>query len=140
MSGIGNARTTPAALARAALSCAAVACATLAAACDRPDDQPTGSISAADVHAAAAQFTPAVRAQLDSGNAAYRAQDFQGSLRHYQSAAEQDPDAPAPWFGVYMAQRMLGDTAAAEEALERARDLAPGASLMHPGGGEESAP
>lgn len=97
-----------------------------------PDDQPTGSISAEDVHGAADRFAPEVRAQLDSGNAAYRRHDWQGALGHYQAAADHDPDATAAWFGVYMAQRALGDTVAAGQALQRARELAPGASIIHP--------
>ena len=102
----------------------------LAFAC-KPDDQETGSISADDVRAAAEQFAPEVRAQLDSGNAAYRRHDWQGALGHYQVAAERQPDATAAWFGVYMAQRALGDTVAARQALERARDLAPGATITY---------
>jgi hypothetical protein len=109
-----------------------VALSFLIAACDRPDDQPTGSISAEDVRAAAEKFSPDVRAALDSGNTAYRDHDFAGALRHYQHAAELDGEATAAWFGVYMAQRALGDTIAARAALERARDLAPGASILHP--------
>lgn len=99
-------------------------------ACDRPDDQPTGSISADDVRDAAERQAPEVRAALDSGNAAYRRDEYAESLRYYQQAAERDPEATPAWFGMYMAQRMLGDTVAAARALERARDLAPGASLM----------
>lgn len=113
------------------IALAAVAC----LACDRPDDQPTGSISADDVRAAADQYSPAVRASLDSGNAAYRAGDHAGALRHYERAASADDDAAAAWFGVAMAQRALGDSAAAARALERVRDLAPGATLMHDDGG-----
>ena len=107
-------------------------------ACDRPDDQETGSISADDVRAAAEQFTPEVRAALDSGNAAYRNHEFESALRHYQRAADADDDATAAWFGLYMAHRALGDSVAAQQALDRARDLAPGATLMHgdPGAAE----
>ena len=112
-----------------ALGCALVA--SLAFACT-PDDQPTGSISADDVREAATRFPPEVRAQLDSGNAAYRRHDWAGALRHYETAAEHQPDATAAWFGVYMAQRALGDSVAAASALQRARDLAPGASIMPP--------
>lgn len=101
------------------------------AACDRPDDQPTGSISAGDVRAAAEQFSPAVRAALDSGNASFRRDDFGAALRHYERAAAADEDATAAWFGIYMAQRELGDTVAATRALERARELAPGATILH---------
>jgi tetratricopeptide (TPR) repeat protein len=100
-------------------------------ACDRPDDQPTGSISADDVRAAAEQFTPEVRAALDSGNAAYRRDDFQSALAYYERAAAADENAAPAWFGVFMAQRELGDTVAAARALERVRELAPGATILH---------
>ena len=113
-----------------AATCAALAIVAFAA-CERPEDQETGSISAEDVHAAAEQYSPEVRAALDSGNAAYRNHEFETALLHYERAAAADDDATAAWFGVYMAQRALGDTVAAAQALERARDLAPGATLMH---------
>ena len=106
------------------------------AACDRPDDQPTGSISADDVRDAADRLSPEVRTALDSGNAAYRSHDFETALRHYRAVTELDPDATAGWFGIYMAQRALGDTVAAQQALEQARDLAPGATIMHPADGD----
>ncbi|HEX6589856.1 MAG TPA: hypothetical protein VF039_12610 [Longimicrobiales bacterium] len=105
-------------------------------ACDRPDDQPTGSISADDVRDAAERLSPEVRAALDSGNAAYRRHDFESALRHYHAVTEQDRNATAGWFGIYMAQRALGDTIAAQQALEQARDLAPGATIMHPAEGD----
>ncbi|HUF11716.1 MAG TPA: hypothetical protein VMN78_01285 [Longimicrobiales bacterium] len=117
------------------LASASLLIATFAAGCT-PDDQETGSISADDVRAAAERFTPEVRAQLDSGNAAYRRHDWDSALRHYETAAAREPDATAAWFGVYMAQRALGDTLAARDALERARRLAPGATIMHPNGDE----
>ena len=111
-------------------TCAALTCIAFAA-CDRPEDQPTGSISADDVREAGTRYSPEVRAALDSGNAAYRRHDWQTALGHYQRAADADEEATAAWFGVYMAHIALGDTTAAQAALERARDLAPGATLMH---------
>ncbi len=42
-----------------------------------------------------------------------------------------DSSVTAAWFGAYMAERALGNEAAANEALERAQQLAPGASLIH---------
>ncbi|HEX6590023.1 MAG TPA: hypothetical protein VF039_13545, partial [Longimicrobiales bacterium] len=67
-----------------------VACALALAlgACDRPDDQPTGSISAEDVRNAAERLDPEVRVALDSGNAAYRRHEFEAALRHYRTATE----------------------------------------------------
>ena len=71
---------------------------------------------------------PATAARIDSGNAAYRAGDYEEARRHFRAAAEGQPDARAAWFGVYMAERALGNEEAAEAALEQSGDL------PHPGG------
>ena len=73
-----------------------------------------------------------VVAQLDSGSARFRADDFAAALVHYERVTEMVPDAAAGWFGVYMAHQALGDVEAAREALERAQGAAPGATLIHP--------
>lgn len=65
----------------------------------------------------------AVTVHLDSGNAAYRAGDYQAARRQYRAAVEVDSTAAAAWFGVYMAERALGDDRAADSALRRAGDL-----------------
>lgn len=105
---------------------------TLLAACDRPDDQRTGTIRDRDVREARAALAPAVAAALDSGNAAYSDRDYERALRHYTSVVELDDDAAAGWFGVYMAHLALGNAEAAEAAMAQARIRAPGASLMQP--------
>jgi tetratricopeptide (TPR) repeat protein len=69
---------------------------------------------------------------VDSGNAAFKAKDYQRALGHYREATRLDDDAAAPWFGIYMVQRALGNLAAADSALKRAQKVAPGASLIHP--------
>lgn len=104
----------------------------LAAACSPPDDQETGSISQDQVRQTRAQLPPEVTAALDSGNAAYSRGDYQQALEAYNEAIRIDDDVPAGWFGVYMAHQALGNTEAADSAMMRAQDLAPGASLIHP--------
>jgi tetratricopeptide (TPR) repeat protein len=104
----------------------------LIAACDRPDDQRTGAIGERDVLEARAGLDPAVTAELDSGNAAYRERDYQRALDHYHAAVQMNEELAAGWFGIYMAQLALGNTEAAEAAMEQARIRAPGATLMHP--------
>jgi tetratricopeptide (TPR) repeat protein len=104
----------------------------LLVACDRPDDQRTGAIGERDVLEARAQLDPAVAAELDSGNAAYRERDYQRALEHYNTAVRMDDRLAAGWFGIYMAQLALGNAEAAEAAMEQARLRAPGANLMHP--------
>ena len=98
----------------------------------RPAEQRTDSI---DPNAGAqdrALMQPEVVAQLDSGSQAFRDDDFEAALVHYTSVTDLDPSIGAGWFGVYMAQRELGDLEAAEAALEQARGLVPGATLIHP--------
>jgi len=104
----------------------------LVTACQQPDDQETGSISREDVQQARERLAPEVAAAIDSGNEAYREKDYQAALEHYQEAAELDEDLAAAWFGIYMAQLSLGNTEAAQEAMDRAQSLAPGANMIHP--------
>lgn len=111
---------------------AALASTVLLVACSPPDDQETGSIRGEDVTEARENLDPALVEALDNGNAAYRAGDYQEALRLYQQAVDMDDDVAAAWFGVYMAQLALGNTAAADSAMTRAQELQPGASLIHP--------
>ncbi len=112
---------------------AALAALALLGGCEPPEDQETGSIRSQDVLETREELDPALVEALDSGNAAYRARDYAQALRYYQEAVEVDDDVAAGWFGVYMAQLALGNTAAADSAMARAQQLQPGASLIHPG-------
>jgi tetratricopeptide (TPR) repeat protein len=78
--------------------------------------------------------------QLDSGNAAYRRKDYGTALGHYTSAARRQPDLAAAWFGIYMANRELGDSAAADSAMRRVQALAPGTMAGHPEAGGTALP
>lgn len=104
----------------------------LVAACQPGDDQETGTISREDVQDSRADLDPAFLAALDSGNAAYRARDFEQALSYYREAIEIDDEVAAAWFGTYMAHLALGDQAGADSAMVRAQSLEPGASLIHP--------
>ena len=106
--------------------------AALLVACTPPDDQETGSISGDEVREARTNLPEAFVEVLDSGNAAYRRGDYQDALAYYEEAVDMEADIPAGWFGIYMAQQALGNPEAADSALVHARDLAPGASLIHP--------
>ena len=97
----------------------------------RPDDQRTDTV---DPAAVAGSLNMEVAAQLDSGNAAYRAGSLDAAATHYQRVADLDPETAAGWFGLYMVASARGDSVAAAAALERAREAAPGASLLHPPG------
>lgn len=65
-------------------------------------------------------LAPDVQAALDSGNAAYRSGDYRAALEQFESLASENPDVRAAWFGVFMAHRALGNTAAADSAMRRA--------------------
>ena len=98
---------------------------------DVPPDQTTGSVDSAAWEQA--RTLPAdVRAALDSGNAAFRADDFESARAHYRRAVVLRPEESAAWFGLSMAERQLGNLAAADSAMQRVQALAPGASLVHP--------
>ena len=96
-----------------------------------PDDQRTDSITPEDIARARADWPAGVSGQVDSGNAAYRAHDYERASRHYRRAAELGPDVSAAWFGMYMTEHARGNVAAADSAMRRTRELSPGASLLH---------
>jgi hypothetical protein len=99
---------------------------------DQGDDQLTGSVTPADMQQARAGWPEGLAAAVDSGNAAYSAQDYNAALAQFQEATRIAPEVTAGWFGVYMSQHALGDTAAANAAMLRVQQLAPGATLLHP--------
>jgi Tfp pilus assembly protein PilF len=74
-----------------------------------------------------------VTEHLDRGNGLYGAGDAAGARAEYRAALEADATSAAAWFGVYMASTLLGDDAAAEEALGHVNRLAPDAGWQgHP--------
>jgi Flp pilus assembly protein TadD len=97
-----------------------------------PDDQATGSIDSTAWQKARA-LPAGVAAALDSGNVAFRAGDFEEARAQYLQATELGPEVSAAWFGLSMSERQLGNAAAADSAMLRVQQLAPGASLLHPG-------
>ncbi len=102
------------------------ACVVLVAAmgCSRSSDAPKvplGQKTAGDsVRAMAAAhgiIGPQAKAALDSGNAFYRRKAYTEALASYRSASAMAPQHAAPFFGIYMVARAMGDTAMAERAL-----------------------
>ena len=75
---------------------------------------------------AAPPVDPQLRSQalIDSGNAAFKAKDFDGAARRYASAAAVTPDDPAAYYGLGMALARLGRDDEARVAYGRARALA----------------
>ena len=87
-----------------------------------------GNDAAANSEAAAeAQPTlpPAFQALLDSGNAAYRAEDYARARTHYTRAVQLDSTVAAGWFGLYMAEQKAGNAAEADRAMKRAQAISP---------------
>ncbi len=125
---------------------AVVALVPWASACTRPQAPATEAETTAVAPSAASAPAPAVElgasAQLDSGNVAYRAKDYPAALVHYRSAAARQPSLAAAWMGISMAQTALGNKAAADSAMRRVEELAPGTMSAHPAGapGGPSAP
>ena len=103
----------------------------LAAAGCTPDDQETRSLDTEGPRTRA-QLPPQLVEALDSGTVAFREHRFEDALAHYQRATELEPEQPSGWFGISMAQEALGNTEAADEAMERVRGLAPGATILRP--------
>jgi len=108
----------------------------LAAGC-RDDDQRTDSADPAAAMQLRANWSPEAVAHLDAGNEAIRADSFDVARIHFLAVTVAEPEIAAGWFGLYLAEQGLGDGEAAGAALERARELAVGANLIHPneGGG-----
>jgi len=123
---------------RVGLTLVLAAAGLLVGACQRQnaaEDQRTGSVTSADVENSRAGWPEGASAQLDSGNAAYSAKDYQEALRHYRTIAEM-VDAPqslkvTAFFGLWMTNSAIGDSAATQAAAEELQKLAPDASLMH---------
>lgn len=93
-----------------------------------PDDQQTDSLDPAT--AGRAELPAETLAQIDSGNARYRRGEYEAAANSFREATASAPDDPTGWFGLYMAYQAMGNAAAADSALDAARELAPGASLI----------
>lgn len=114
-----------------AISCA-LALALAAGCAPAAEEAPVDPDTAEVAQPTEVMVPPELAAQLDSGSAAFREDDFQGALTHYTRATEIAPASAAAWFGVYMAHRALGDDQGAAEALAKAQALDPSAAAAHP--------
>ena len=104
----------------------------------RPDDQRTDSVDPVAARQERESWDPAMAAQLDSGNAAIRADEHAVAREHFTRVTEMAPDVAAGWFGLYLAEQGMGNQEAAAAALEQARSLASGATLIHPSEGDSA--
>ncbi|UCG75833.1 MAG: hypothetical protein JSV95_00415 [Gemmatimonadota bacterium] len=69
---------------------------------------------------------------IDAGNSAFSAGNLEAARRHYLGAAALDSTVAAAWYGVAMAERALGNEAAADSALARVMGLGGPAAVHHP--------
>jgi tetratricopeptide (TPR) repeat protein len=74
--------------------------------------------------------TPVERFQrnLDAGNEAYRAKQYDDALRFYKKAVQAKPGSPeagAGYFGMYMVYSVKGRQKEADEAFAKAKELSP---------------
>lgn len=99
-------------------------------ACQGSDDQRTDSVDMEEARQERENLPAGLVAQLDSGSAAFRADDYEAAMRHYRAVTERDAELAAGWFGIYMVHRARGEADSASAALERARELAPRASIL----------
>ena len=83
----------------------------------------------------ASTLSALARAQLDSGNAAFRARDLAKARTHYEKVVKAEPSLAAPWMGLAMVARASADSALLRRALLEVDRLSPGTSASHPVGG-----
>lgn len=97
---------------------------------------PPGGMGGGSGSARSSSLPPEIQAALDSGNAAYRSGDYRAALEQFESLAAEHPDVRAAWFGVFMAHRALGNTAAADSAMRRAGMGTSDATRLHGAAGD----
>jgi tetratricopeptide (TPR) repeat protein len=105
--------------------------AVLSACREDPGDQRTETVTPRTMEQARAGWPEGLAAAVDSGNAAYSAGEYEAASAHYRRATQLGPDVTAGWFGIYMTEHARGNIAAADSAMQRARQLSPDASLIH---------
>ena len=66
----------------------------------------------------------ALLTRMDSAAEAFTAGDAATAQRLYRGVTDAVPDLAAAWFGLYLAERALGNAAAADTALARAKRAA----------------
>jgi hypothetical protein len=87
------------------------------AGCSRSErDDAAARAPAADTTAAAAPASGPAGPALEEGNAAYRARRWDVALARYRAAAQASPRSAAPYFGILMAARKLGNAPLADSA------------------------
>lgn len=110
---------------------ASVAVLALLGACAGPDQSSSLPLGAGGSSGTPMQKLPlAVKAALDSGNSAMRADDYPRAIAQYRLATAGAPDHPAPWFGLYMAAKEANNLALADSAMLVVRRLTADSSVL----------
>jgi hypothetical protein len=104
-----------------------------------PGDQRTETVTPSTVEQASAGWPEGLGAVIDSANAAYSAGDYETPARSTAGDAA-GAGCDGGWFGIYMAEHARGNIEAADSAMQRARALAPEASLIHGAPGDTLPP
>ena len=86
--------------------------------------KPAGSETRASAVHPDGVLDPVLLALLDSAAAAYRNNDLESARRHYDGALAIDSTLAAPWFGLFLVHRALGQGEVADSALRIVRRLA----------------
>jgi hypothetical protein len=118
----------------------AIAAALLLSGCEGKDDRPhtplsqltgesasgTAAVDSPGVSGApSTTLSDASREALARGNEAMRAKKYDDALREYRAAVASSPHNAAPYFGIQMAARAMGNAALADSAARRIRALSP---------------
>jgi Flp pilus assembly protein TadD len=97
-------------------------------ACSRAQNQPKVPLGQTSAAAPAPSPRDALsdeaKAALDQGNLEYRAGRFEQALAAYRKAAKAAPDNSAPFFGIFMAAKKLGNKSLADSASSQIASLA----------------
>lgn len=102
-----------------------------ATACSRADNQPKVPLASAAAATSSARdsLPPEERAALDLGNVEFRAGRYPEALAAYRKASAAAPNDAAPYFGIYMTAKKVGNAALADSAT-KAIAARNGANLM----------
>ena len=73
--------------------------------------------AAASASAGEEELAPLARTALDEGNTAFKAGKYDVALSRYRVAAGHAPRSTAPWFGIYMAAKAMGNATLADSAM-----------------------
>lgn len=93
------------------------------------DEQRTGTITQKEALEAREGLSAELAAVLDSGNAAYRREDYEAARGYFRKLVERDSTLAAGWFGIYMTEKAMGNQEAAQAALEKAASHSESSSM-----------